>query len=111
MLSESRTYRVFAGTAVLSIFVFVLAVWLILETGWLPESLYTPLYPIWFPTYLAFAAASGVRNVFPSLGSEFLFNVAVLLSIYLEAVLLAGFVRTTRRLYRTYRQGEKETAK
>lgn len=104
--SSRAVYRMFAGKSVQFIFAFIVVVWLILELGWLPEWLYAPLYPFWFPTYLAFAIGSGVRNtVLPWLGSGFLFDIAVLLSIYVESVLLAGLFRSLRSIYQTYQRG------
>ena len=104
-------YSILAGKAVRLVFAFIFGFWVILETGWLPEVLYAPLYPFWLPSYLAIALASGVRNnFFPWLGSGLLFYVAILLFIYLEAVILANLYRVLWHVYRTYQRGREKQA-
>lgn len=104
-------YSIVAGKAVRLVFTFIFGFWAILETGWLPEVLYAPLYPFWLPSYLAIALASSVRNnLFPLLGSGFLFYVAIFLFIYLEAVVLANLYRVLRHVYRTYQRGREKQA-
>lgn len=112
MNSASDTVRrVLAGRPVQLAFAFVLGFWLVLETGWLPDPWYAPLYPFWLPAYLAIALASGVRNtVFSWLGSGVLFHGAIVSVIYLEAVVVAGLYRILRRVHRTYQRGREEQA-
>ena len=105
------TYSLFAGKAVRVVFLFILGFWVVLETDWLPDVLYAPLYPFWLPSYLAIALASGVRNtVFPWLESGLLFYIAIILFIYLEAVILANLYRVLRHVYRTYQRGREKQA-
>ena len=105
------SYSILAGEAVKLVFAFILGFWVLLETGWLPDLLYAPLYPFWLPAYLAIALASGVRNnVFPWLESGPLFHVAIILFIYLEAVILANLYRILRHVYRTYQRGREKQA-
>ena len=112
MGSDGKTiYRILAGKTVQLVFAFIFGFFILIDTSWLPEPLYAPLYPFWLPSYLAIAVATGVRNtVFPWLESGVLFDVAILLLIYVEAVLLAGLFRFLRNIYQTYQRGREARA-
>ena len=112
MENDSKTIRrIFAGKAVQLVFAFIFGFFILIDMSWLPEPLYAPLYPFWILSYLAIAIATGVRNtVFPWLESGVLFDVAILLFIYVEAVLVAGLFRLLRNIYQTYQRGREAQA-
>lgn len=106
MRATNRTIcRVLAGRTVQVAFAFLFGVWLLLAGGWFPDALYQPLSLLWLPSYLAFVVASSLRNTALSwLGSGLHFRVVVMFLTYVEAVLLAGLVRSLRTLYRQTRE-------
>lgn len=112
MESDSETiHRMFVGKTVQLLFAFIFGFFILIDMSWLPEPLYAPLYPFWFPSYLAIAVATGVRNTFfPWMGSGVLIYVAILVLIYVEAVLLAGLFRFLRNIYQTYQRGREAQA-
>lgn len=107
-IKTSDLRRMFGSKSVGVVFAFLLVVWMLTKVGLLSigDPFIGILLPAWAPVYVAILIASGLRNVhLPVLGSGILFQLVIVVFLYLEAVLFAGIYRVIRAAYRSYKDG------
>lgn len=94
--SSKAIRRMFISKEVLGIFLILAGMTLIWEINSLPEEITDILWPLFVPEYIAAVFIVVLQNVFSVIVNEPLFWVLVVLSIYLQAVVLANLYVTIR---------------
>lgn len=107
--TQTRVLPFLVNRCVRDVLGALLALWVVLEAGMLPNSLYGFFMPLWAPTHLAVTVGMAVSDVASlASGSSLLFGAVVMFVTYVEAVALASLVRYFQAIYATYQRGQPE---